>query len=300
MTLAISIGSGKGGAGKSMVIANLALLLARAGKKVCIVDLDIGGADIHILFGLFKPQKSLTDFLTRRVDTITDVIHTFDELYGIQLVPGTGETLHTANMTFQEKKRLLRALQTIDTDVLLIDVGAGTSYHTLDFFMSSDIQLCVALPEPTSIMDFYRFLQLATIRKALGSFLSQSEVSQALKERNFQTLAEVFDMAEEVEEGARKKVQLALKYFHPLLIVNGVGANARLNKLKLNTLASKYLGIQLPSLGEIPFDEQSKEALNAYLPVVEYAPKAPSALALSTIGDKLLQVIELFEKQRQP
>ncbi len=52
MTVKISIGSGKGGTGKTMVTANLALLLAKTGKKVCLVDLDLGGADAHMLFGL--------------------------------------------------------------------------------------------------------------------------------------------------------------------------------------------------------------------------------------------------------
>ena len=48
MTITISVGSGKGGTGKSMVIANLAMLLAKAGRRVCVIDLDVGGADIHI------------------------------------------------------------------------------------------------------------------------------------------------------------------------------------------------------------------------------------------------------------
>ena len=57
MTITISVGSGKGGTGKSMVIANLAMLLAKAGRRVCVIDLDVGGADIHILYGLFEPDN---------------------------------------------------------------------------------------------------------------------------------------------------------------------------------------------------------------------------------------------------
>ena len=67
----------------------------------------------------------------------------------MNLLAGTGDTLQTANMSFQEKQRLFRALKKIDCDILLIDVGAGTSYHTLDFFMSSDLQILI-IHEPNS------------------------------------------------------------------------------------------------------------------------------------------------------
>ena len=147
MTVAISIGSGKGGTGKTMIIANLAILLAKRGKKVCLVDLDLGGADTHILLGLFEPKRTLTDFFTRRVDSLAEVVHTFPSLYGLSFIPGSGDTLQTANINFQEKQRLLRGLADIDCDVLLLDVGAGTNYHALDFFMHSDLRS--ASPCPT-------------------------------------------------------------------------------------------------------------------------------------------------------
>lgn len=297
MTISISVGSGKGGTGKSMVIANLALLLAKAGRRVCVIDLDVGGADIHILYGLFEPDRTLTDFISRKTEDITELIHTLN-FYGIQLIPGTGDTLNTANMTFQAKKRLLRSLDTIDTDVLLIDIGAGTNYHALDFFMFSDIQVCVTSPEPTSIMDFYTFLQLATIRKALGSFLSMGDVGRTLRETKFDSLNDVFEVAESIQEGARKKAQLALNNFNPLLVVNKVGSGAKINLLKLRKLASKYLGIYLPDLGEIPYDETVDEALRAFLPVAEFAPDCPASLALSETSEKLGRVIDLYVSKR--
>jgi len=288
------VGSGKGGTGKSMVLANLALLLAKKGKKVCVVDLDIGGANAHIMFGLFEPYHTLTDYLNRNVNDINDIIHTFDSFYGVMLLPGTGDTLQTANMTYQEKRRLLRALSSLDADIILIDVGAGTSYHSLDFFMASDLQICITMAEPTSIMDFYKFIQLATIRKALSGFLSQSEVSKTLKKHNFQTITDVFAMAENIQGGSRLKIQDDLKSFHPLLIVNQVISGSKLNTLKLKKMISKYLGIYLPELGEIPADDQVGVALQSYMPVCEYAPKANASLALQEIADKLDKIIHLF------
>lgn len=300
MTVTISIGSGKGGVGKTMILCNLALLLAKRGKKVCLVDLDIGGADAHLLFGLFDPKHSLTDFLTRKVDSIQDVVHTFYSLNGLQLIPGTGSTLQTANMTFQEKQRLLRSLKTLDVDVVLIDVGAGTSYHALDFFMFSDIQICVTLPEPTSIMDFYSFLQLATIRKVLSSFLSSSQISDALKKQSFSSLAEVLRLAEATQTGAKEKAQKALRYFHPLLVVNRSVANGKVNKNKLNKMINKYLGIEIPSLGNIPEDRAIADALKSYMPICELNPGAPAAKAMLQITDKIEKLIQLFTPPTGP
>ncbi len=294
MAITISVGSGKGGTGKSMVLANLAVLLAKKGKKVCVVDLDIGGANAHILFGLFEPEKTLTDFLTRKMDSLTDLICTLESFHGLMLVPGTGDTLQSANMTYQEKKRLLKAIHQIEADIILIDVGAGTSYHSLDFFMTADLQICIAMPEPTAIMDFYRFIQLATMRKALSGFLSHSNVAKQLKNKNFQTINEILDMAEGIRAGASKQIQEELKTFHPLLIINRAKEEAKLNTLKLKKLISKYLTIYLPDLGEIPVDTMVHEALLAYMPICEYSPTSPASLALDRISDKLLQVIALF------
>ncbi len=295
MAVTISIGSGKGGAGKTMILCNLALLLAKKGKKVCLVDLDIGGADAHLLFGLFNPKRSLADFLTRRVDSIQDVVHTFYSLNGLQLIPGSGTTLQTANMSFQEKQRLLRSLKTLDVDVVLIDVGAGTSYHSLDFFMFGDIQLCVTLPEPTAIMDFYSFLQLSTIRKVLGSFLSSSEVSATLKKQSFASLSDVLELAERTQAGAREKAQQALRYFHPLLVINRDISNGKVNKSKLKQMVGKYLGIEIPPLGNIPEDKAIADSLKAYMPVCELTPDAPASMAMSQMADKLEKIISLFQ-----
>ncbi|MEE4242645.1 MAG: P-loop NTPase [Desulfopila sp.] len=298
MALTISVGSGKGGTGKSTFLSNIALLLAKSGKRVCVVDLDVGGANAHILFGLFQPKYTITDFITRKVNSIDEAIHTFEGFYGLQLLPGSGETLRTANMTFQEKLRLLRSISKIDTDIVLIDIGAGTGYHGLDFFMFSDLQICVTMAEPTSIMDFYKFIQLATIRKALNSFLSHSEVSKQLQQQDFESIAEVLDLAEQVQEGARLKIEKALASFHPMLVVNRVVPGSKLNIFKLKKLTARYLGIYLPELGEIPADTCVTDAVHSYLPVTEYTPTAKSSLALQQIADKLLQVIDLFQTDR--
>lgn len=296
MAVTISIGSGKGGTGKTMTIVNLALLLARTGRKVCLVDLDIGGADTSILFGLFNPKRTLTDFLNKKVDSLTEVIHTFYAHHGLQFIAGTGNTLQTANLSYQEKRRLLRSLAAIEADILLIDVGAGSNYHALDFFMFSDLQVCVTLPDPTAIMDLYTFLQLATIRKVLGAFLSQSDVAMLLKNRQFDTLQEVFALAEETMPGAKAEAQQALRYFHPLLIINRDRVDSRINAFKLRKMLEKYLSIDIPELGSIPEDPKVDEALKTCMPVCDLFPDSPAARSLAAIAGKIDQLVTLFNR----
>jgi flagellar biosynthesis protein FlhG len=145
--------------------------------------------------------------------------------------------------------------------------------------MHSDLQICVSLPDPTSTMDLYTFLQLSTIRKILGSFLSQSEVAATLKSSSFANLAEA------TQAGSRQKAQEGLRYFHPLLIINRDRVGGQVNKTKLRMMVSKYLGIDIPELGDIPEDDNVDRALKGFLPVCEMYPSAPASSALMAIAD---------------
>ena len=111
MPTIISVASGKGGVGKSMVVSNLGLLLARKGQRVILVDMDIGGANLHILFGMFHPPSTLTDFFTSRTTNLEDMAHPLASPSFLRLIPGTGETLITANLQHAKKKRLIRHLK---------------------------------------------------------------------------------------------------------------------------------------------------------------------------------------------
>ena len=88
MTTLVSIGSGKGGVGKSVLSSNLAVLLAGKGFKVVLVDLDAGGANAHIMFGCFKPERTLGDFMLRRVESLQDVMLELKSFNKLQLIAG--------------------------------------------------------------------------------------------------------------------------------------------------------------------------------------------------------------------
>ena len=288
MATIVSFASGKGGVGKSVIAANLALLLAKKGKRVTIADLDIGGADIHILFGLMNPPLTLTDFLNRRVERLEDIAQALPVHSNLMLIPGTGDTLATANMPYAKKKRLIRHLKNLQTDVVIVDIGAGTSYHALDFFLMADHHVTVATPDPTSVLDLYRFIKLAAIRRVLASFLARGTMADALSDRDFSSVKEVLEVAGQTDEASRVVAETALRTFHPALILNRLSGRAQVNVAALKKLLTEYIGGHLTLLGEVPDDPAMERAVRGYLPVTDREPAAPAAMALAAIADALL------------
>ena len=297
MARIVSIASGKGGVGKSVVAANLSLLLAKKGKQVVLADLDIGGADSHILFGLLNPPLTLTDFLSRRVERLEDIAQALPVHSRLRIIPGTGNTLSTANMAYSKKKRLIRHFQEIQADVIVVDIGAGTSYHALDFFLMADHHLAVATPDPTSVLDLYRFIKLAAIRRVLSSFLARDAMTEALSDRDFSSVEEVLDVAGKTDEAGRGIAETTLRTFQPALILNRMSGRSRVNVLQLRKLLKEYVGGDLTLLGEIPDDPAMERAVRSYLPVVECEPASPAAMALDRVADALLQVLTASPSQ---
>lgn len=291
MPTIIAVASGKGGVGKSMVVSNMGLLLARKGQRVILVDMDIGGANLHILFGIFHPSYTLTDFLMNRMKSLDDLAHPIANHGSLKLIPGTGDTLLTANIQHAKKKRLIRHLQKLDADIILVDIGAGTSYHALDFFLLADYFFAVATPDPTSVLNVYRFIKLAAIRKVLAAFLAKDPVTEALMNKDFHSVAEVLAAVGQTRESALGTAQQGMEDFQPALILNRMTPKSRINTLHLQHLLKHYVGANLSVLGKIPEDDHVQQSIVKYLPVVELAPTSPAAVALNQLTENVLEMI---------
>lgn len=295
MPTIVSIASGKGGVGKSVVTSNLALLFARGGRRVVLADLDVSGANQHVLFGLMSPPTSLTDFITRAVERLDDVLVELPLCSNLRLLPGTGETLATANPSYGAKQRLIRHIRRLDAEIVLVDIGAGSNYHALDFFLMADHHVIVSTPDPTAIFDVYKFIKLAAIRQVLAIFMARSLIGNELSTRDFSSIEEilnVIDKSEVAEGGADAKsiAEEALLSFLPLLVMNRVGkTGARLNILQLRRVLNQYVGSALDVLGEIPVDPAVERSVATYLPVVDCAPRSPASSAIQKIYQNLVE-----------
>jgi flagellar biosynthesis protein FlhG len=154
----LAVTSGKGGVGKTNVSVNLAIALAQLGKKVVLVDLDLGLANADILLDL-NTRFNLSQVLTGR-KTIDEV--TLPAMGGIRVVPGASGVERLANLSDVERDTLLHSFEALhrDADVILFDTGAGISRNTTAFLAAADEVLVVTVPEPTAVVDAYAVIKM--------------------------------------------------------------------------------------------------------------------------------------------
>jgi flagellar biosynthesis protein FlhG len=146
----------------------------------------------------------------------------------------------------------------------------------------------VATPDPTSVLDLYRFIKLAAIRRVLSSFLARGAMADALSDRDFSSVEEVLDVVGQTDETSRGVAETALRTFHPMLILNRLSGRAQVNVATLKKILKEYIGGDLTLPGEIPDNPAMERAVRGYLPVVDREPTAPAAVALAAIADTLL------------
>lgn len=153
-----SITSGKGGVGKTAVVANLAYNLAAMGKRVLILDADLGLANIDVVFGL-SPQYNLNHFFSGERE-LQDIL--VDGPHGIQILPAGSGIQNFIKLDGQQKMRLLDGLDAMHThfDFVLIDTEAGISENVTYFNTAAQEILVVTTPEPTAITDAYALMKL--------------------------------------------------------------------------------------------------------------------------------------------
>ena len=135
----IPVASGKGGVGKSLFSVNLAIALAEAGNRVLLADLDLGASNAHTVLGLRAVPKGIGCFFSDSDASIDNLI--LDTEYSnLRFLPGEGEMPGLANIRTSQKNRLIRQLRKQEADYLILDLGAGTSMTTVDFFLLSSEQ----------------------------------------------------------------------------------------------------------------------------------------------------------------
>lgn len=153
----VAVTSGKGGVGKSNVAVNLAVRLSEMGRRVVLIDADLGTANADVLCNL-QPAGNLAHVVAGRM-TLQQV--TVRGPAGFRLVPGASGLAQMAALSDFERARLVQQMRELesDADLILIDTGAGVSPNVLSFVCSADQQLVVTTPEPTAVTDAYAVIK---------------------------------------------------------------------------------------------------------------------------------------------
>lgn len=176
----IAVSGGKGGVGKTNVSLNSAIALAQMGKRVLVLDADLGLANVDVMLGL-RVQRNLSHVMSGECE-LDDII--IDGPAGVKIIPATSGTQSMVDLTPSEHAGLIRAFSDMQTefDVLIVDTAAGISDMVLSFARAAQDVMLVVCDEPTSITDCYALMKLLSRDHGVFKFKVVANMVRSAKE----------------------------------------------------------------------------------------------------------------------
>ncbi len=294
-----AIGGGKGGTGKTFLAANLGLCLSKQGKRVLLLDMDLGCANLHTALGLEAPTATISDCLRGDTDSLKEVLSETG-LSNLRLISGAEDFLEAANPSHGEKLRLIRQLKKLDFEYIILDLGAGTSFNVLDFFLMADHGLLAVIPEPTSIENVYRFMKSAFYRKfkkVVKDPQIREVILSAMDQKNKRGLRTPHDLIQQVgmiNPVVGGRLIEAMSSLTPKLVVNQVRSNDDISLgFSMRSSCSKYFGIQVEYLGYVEYDDHVWQATKKKRALILEYPYSGAARCLEKVTQNFLKQEEL-------
>lgn len=290
-----AIGGGKGGVGKSLVTANISICLSLMGYKVIAVDLDLGGANLHTCLGVPIPEKTLSDYISKKARTLQELL-TPTPIQNLSIISGAQDDVGIANLKQMQKAKILARLSELDADFILLDLGAGTTYNTLDFFISADQGILTALPEPTSIENTYRFIKSVYHRKLkmVEDLLEVGPlIDQAMNAKISQnsTPADLISRVIEINPEMGMKLKMEVNKLSPKLIINQVRTQADIDiGFSMKIICRKYFGISLDYVGYLDYDATVWQSVKKRKPLLMEFPNSSLVNNFDRIVHRLLNI----------
>ncbi len=253
-----AIGGGKGGTGKSIITTTLGIYMANHGKKVSLIDADLGGANLHSFLRIKKPKKSLTDFFEKKSPLNEIIIKT--GVPNLQLIVGDINTFNPTSIKYTQKLKFFRHIISINSEFILIDLGAGTHLNTIDSFLLADKKIVVTAPQITSIENSYNFIKKALFRKInriLRDHQLKDVARSAWKNRNLNEIKNIKTFLYYLKKSSdqiKNLINKELKNFKINIILNQVrDPNDIEIGFSIKSLLIKYLGIDVNFSGYIKY-----------------------------------------------
>ena len=296
-----SIGGGKGGIGKSIFSLGLGITLAQMGKKIILIDADLGGANLHTLMGVRYPAFSLEDFILKRVERLEEIIIE-TQIEGIGLICGADDILGAANPKFVQKIRLLNQLEDLPADLVFLDLGAGTSFNVLDFFNYSAGKIAVFTNQSTSLQNVYGFIKSALFRFLSREFTRDEEVLLLLhhagnRHAKINSLDDILAHLQEKAPEKYHRLKDMMDHFKIFLVVNMVKTEMdRKAGQIIQKVCADFLGVQPQIFGSLVYDPAVENAINQMLPFPSKSLDSPAAMGLRHIAVQLLKEADLTEQ----
>lgn len=287
-----AIGGGKGGTGKTFLASSLAIALSVERGNIIAVDADLGGPNLHTLLGVRENGRDLGDFIRNEVSSLEDIAMP-TSFPGLRLIRGSENTLFLANLNHYRKLKLIRQIKGLPARGVVIDLGTGSAYNTLDLFMTASPGILVVTPEPTAVENAYLFLKSCALRvlRAYARYFGiadfETKVSQGLEHSSASLLA-FMDNLTASDGSAGQVLTAALRNFKVLLVVNKARdrRDGHLGR-SIVDVVRKYFLIDMDHLGTIPYDEKVHWSLRSFSPYLLEYPEGAVSEAIRSMAGRL-------------
>ena len=254
-----SVAGGKGGVGKSIFSVALGAKLAMDGNSVVLVDLDLGAANLHTYLGIIKKTPTIADFILKKAPSLKDVLvetslENMKVISGAEFVPGM------ANPAHRTKLKIMRHVKALPADFIIIDLGAGVHFNTLDFFSMSDRGIVVTAPEPGAVMNAYSFIKGALFRRLHHVFKNHPDIGPVIDAETKKTGGEngfslemLTAQIKTLSPDMLPLIQEIENDFCPALVVNRISEGHKHVLVRnLISLCREKLGLAIEHAGNLP------------------------------------------------
>lgn len=290
----IPIASGKGGVGKSLLSANLAIALGQAGKKVVLADLDLGASNLHLQIGHNVKNSSIGTYLTDKTPFQNIIEPT--EYENVSFIAGDSQIPGLTSLKAAQKAKLVRNFHSIDADFLILDLGAGTHQIILDMFLQSPQGILVTSPTVTATLDGYLFikntvfrLMYTTFKRGTAGYAFLDGLKKDSDRMKSLYIPKLIEALNRVDPETTALFVSRLKQFRPRLVINMIDDPKDAEKSqRIRNSCSQYLGLELEYLGLIYRDQFQDKALASRLPVIIYKPHCVLSQAVYRIAEKII------------
>jgi len=290
-----AIAGGKGGIGKTVLTAALGITLASRGEDVVLIDADFSGPNLHNCLGIQTPPITIKDFFDRKETNINNLLLE-TTIPGLRLLAGSGGTLGMANYRYWEKQKFIRHISLIESEYILLDLGAGSSFNTIDLFISADCGIVIGTPDPPSIHQGYNFIKLCVFRILQMLFRDEPTLSalfstnpMRLQIPDSHSLKSFAEQIGTINRNYLERVNMALKAFMPKLVINMVESLTDCEEgIALQVAAKDILDIDVDYVGYVPYDDSIRKAAKAMRPDWLLADSAPATKYIQNVVEMAL------------
>jgi flagellar biosynthesis protein FlhG len=290
----IALASGRGGTGRTLLAANIAVYLAQAAKKVIALDADPAGGPLHHMLGATRPPRGFGELLRGKATRLSELI-VDTPIAGVGLIAGEGGAFGAARPRMTAKVTLA-AIAALDVDYVVLDLGPPDSSLTLDLWLAADIPILVTIPDPAAIEATYRFAKSAFVRRVrttrgldrlvpnpAGPPPSALDIYRAIKETG----------------GPAERLAQEIRRYRPTFVVNQTRTlpDQRLGGF-MATAARRRLGHSLEYLGHVESDETVWLAARRRRSLIAEYPDGKASKNIERLGRRLLSLDGERERER--